>query len=189
MRNMPRPSPMIRKFMSANASNRTDEEIMAHSTKYGTCCENGTCCEEGWPQDPIRDEQCFFYGSLMNPQILSHVLELSKSPPIMRRARVTGYQIKLWGRYPAFVEGQTFHFVDGMVCEPLSPTQLDRLAAYETDKYRRLSCLIEVLNDDGSIKETIEGITFAWNGRQDELQEGTFDSTQWKKARRLRDLD
>ncbi|KAJ5091281.1 hypothetical protein NUU61_006151 [Penicillium alfredii] len=183
MRNIPRPSPMARKFLSAIASNMTDEEIKAHSTI------SGTCCEDGWPQDPIRDEQCFFYGSLMDPQRLSQVLKSSKSPPIMRRARVRGYRIKLWGPYPAFIEGQTFHFVDGMVCEPLSPTQLDRLAAYETDKYRRLSCLIEVLNDDDSIKETIEGITFAWNGRQDELQEGTFDLTQWKKEKQLQDLD
>lgn len=176
---------MVRKFMALDKL--TDEERNAYfAESQGT----SDVCEDGWPQDPIRDEQCFFYGSLMDPQTLSQVLKSSKSPPVMRRARVRGFRTKLWGTYPAFIQGQTFDFVDGMVvCEPLSPTQLDRLDAYETDKYRRRSCLIEVLNNDGSIKETIEGITFEWNGRLEELQEGTFDLTQWKKERQLQDLD
>ncbi|KAJ5178916.1 hypothetical protein N7492_002126 [Penicillium capsulatum] len=178
-----RPSPMARKFLSAIASNLTDEEIEAASTVPGTTYE------DGWPQDPIRDEQCFFYGSLMDPQTLSQVLKSSKPPPVLHRAILTGYRIKLWGPYPALVEGQASDFVDGMVCEFLSPTELDRLASYETDKYRRLSCLVEVLNDDGSVKETVEAITFAWNGGQDELREGTFDLKQWKKEKQLRELD
>ncbi|CAG8037669.1 unnamed protein product [Penicillium nalgiovense] len=124
----------------------------------------------------------------MDPDILSKVLGSSKPLPIMRPARIIGYEIKLWGQYPALLD-KPLHPVDGIVCGLLSPTQLDRLAAYETDKYCLRACLINVLNNDSSTEKTIEGVSFMWNGRQDELREGTFDLKQWRKNRQLRELD
>ncbi|CAI7570381.1 unnamed protein product [Penicillium discolor] len=117
------------------------------------------------------------------------VLKSSERPPVMRRARVIGYEIKLWGPYPALLDGEPFHLVDGMTYEILSQTQLDQLAAYETDKYQPRPCLINLLNDDDSVEKTIEGFAFMWDGQQDELREGTFDLKQWKKEKQLADLD
>lgn len=125
----------------------------------------------------------------MDPETLSQVLRTSDSLPIMSRARVIGYDIKLWGPYPALIDGKPLQPVDGMVFEILSKTQLDRLLSYETEKYQLQPCLIDILNHDNSVESTVDGVTFMWNGEQDELQEGKFDLKQWKKEKRLRDLD
>ncbi|RAQ53811.1 hypothetical protein AFGD_007682 [Aspergillus flavus] len=178
MRNT-RPSPMVRKFLRANAS--------ADPPRPSLLPSSDNSAENSWPQDPIRDEYYFFYGTLMDPNTLCKVLGSSKPPPIMRPARIIGYEIKLWGPYPALLD-KPLHPVDGMVCGLLSPRQLDRLAAYETDKCRLRFCLINVLNNDGGAEKTIEGVSFMWNGRQDELREGTFDLKQWGKDRQLREL-
>ncbi|KAJ5473546.1 hypothetical protein N7475_003112 [Penicillium sp. IBT 31633x] len=114
-------------------------------------------------------------------------LEIIKATPALRRARVVGFEIKL--SYPALVDGEPLHSVDGMVYEISSQTQVNRLAAYETDRYRLRSCLIGLLNDDNGIQRTIEGVSFMWNGEQDELREGTFNLKRWKKEKQLGDLD
>ena len=171
---------MARKFMRADAS--------ADPPRLSLLPPGDNSAETSWPQDPIRDEYCFFYGTLMDPDTLSKVLGSSKPLPMMRPARIIGYEIKLWGPYPALLD-KPLNPVDGIVCGLLSPTQLDRLAAYETDKYHLQACLIDVLNHDGSTQKTIEGVSFMWNGRQNELREGTFDLKQWRKEKQLRELD
>ncbi|CAI7671489.1 unnamed protein product [Penicillium bialowiezense] len=168
---------MVRKFLRANAA--------ADQPKPSLLPPSDNSAENSGPQYPIPDEYCFFYGTLMDPDILSKALGSSKPLPTMRPARIIGYEIKLWGTYPALIVNP-LHPVDGMVCGLLTPTQLDRLAAYETDKYYLRACLINVLNNDGSTEKTIEGVTFVWNGREDELREGTFDLKQWLKDRQLR---
>lgn len=175
-----RPSLMLRKFLEDNDS---ADALRQNQT------EPDSSPEDGWPRDPFRREYCFFYGTLMDPNTLSQVLKSSERPPVMRRARVIGYEIKLWGPYPALLDGEPLHLVDGMVYEILSQTELDRLAAYETDKYQLRPCLIDLLNDDDSVEKTIEGVAFMWDGQQDELREGTFDLKQWKKEKQLGDLD
>ncbi|KAJ5787245.1 hypothetical protein N7457_002235 [Penicillium paradoxum] len=155
-----RPSLMVRKFLEYND---TGNAVRQNQTAPDSSAE------DGWHREPFQRGYCFFYGTLMNPHTLSQVLKLSTPPPVMRRARVIGFEIRLWGPYPALVDGKPLHQVDGMACELLSPTQLDRLAAYETDKYSLMTCLIDLLNDDGSTARTIEGVAFMWNGQQDEL--------------------
>ena len=140
------------------------------------------------PEDPFQDQYCFFYGTLQDPDTLRQVLGWPRSPPILRRARVFGYEIQLWGPYPALVD-KPCHSVNGMVSEPLSTIQLDRLAAYETDRYRRQSCSIEILNDDDEVVKTIEGVCFVWNGPLDKLRAGKFDLKEWRKDKLLQMLD
>ncbi|KAJ5840531.1 uncharacterized protein N7525_005719 [Penicillium rubens] len=112
MRNT-RPSPTARKFIRDNTSADPPSPSLLPSSDNSA--------EDSWPQDPIRDKYCFFYGTLMDPDILSKVLRSSKPLPIMRPARITGYEIKLWGPYPALVDDKPLHPVDGMVCGLLSP--------------------------------------------------------------------
>ncbi|KAJ5146109.1 uncharacterized protein N7515_000673 [Penicillium bovifimosum] len=178
-----RPSAMMRKLLQHKLHNALADPPGPPSPPWDSSDENP------WPEDSIRDEYCFLYGTLMDPDTLSKVLGSSIPPLMMRPARVIGYQVKLWGPYPALLDDKPLHPVVGMVCGVLSPTQLDRLAAYETDKYHLQGCLIDVLNDDGSTEKTIEGVSFMWNGRQDELREGTFDLKQWRKERQLSELE
>ncbi|KAJ6093035.1 hypothetical protein N7486_008324 [Penicillium sp. IBT 16267x] len=177
----PPPSLMVRKFLNHSASGHDSTQSM--STPPTSSQEGST------PADPFERQYCFFYGTLMDPETLSQVLRTSDSLPIMSRARVIGYDVKLWGPYPALIDGKPLRPVDGMVFEILSKTQLDRLMSYETDNYQLQSCLIDILNHDNSVISTVDGVTFIWNGQQDELQEGKFDLKQWKKEKRLRDLD
>ncbi|KAJ5112248.1 hypothetical protein N7532_000293 [Penicillium argentinense] len=173
-----KPSLMVREFLVDDSKNTTK--------RYQTSFERSV--EESWPEEAFQRHYCFFYGTLMDPDILSRVLKSSKKPPIMHRARVMGYQVKLWGLYPALLDGESLNPVDGMAYELRSQTQLDRLATYETEQYRLQACLIDLLSDDG-VGKTIEGVTFVWNGEQDELKEGTFNLKQWKKEEQLRALD
>ena len=66
---------------------------------------------------------------------------------------------------------------------------MDRLASYETEKYRLEYCFIDVLNDDDSVEKTVNGVSFMWNGEEDELRPGTFDLKEWIKEKELRNLD
>lgn len=75
------------------------------------------------------------------------------------------------------------------MCGLLLPKQLDRTAAYETDKYILRAFLISVLNNDGRTKEIIEGLSFMWGGRDDELRSRTFDLKKRKKDRELSEFD
>ncbi|CAG8166327.1 unnamed protein product [Penicillium olsonii] len=176
-----RPSAMVRKFMQANASTDPPRPTLLPA--------GDDSAENSWPQDPIRDEYCFFYGTLMDPDTLCKVLGLSRPPLLMRPARIIGYQIKLWGPYPALLDDKPLNPVDGMVCGLLSPARLDRLRSYESNKYQLQGCLINILNDDGSTEKTIEGVSFMWNGRPDELRGGSFDPKQWGKDIQLRETD
>ncbi|CAG7915908.1 unnamed protein product [Penicillium olsonii] len=96
-----RPSAMVRKFMQANASTDPPRPTLLPA--------GDDSAANSWPQDPIRDEYCFFYGTLMDPDTLCKVLGLSRPPPLMRPARIIGYQIKLWGPYPALLDDKPLH--------------------------------------------------------------------------------
>ncbi|KAJ5698419.1 hypothetical protein N7462_000424 [Penicillium macrosclerotiorum] len=178
---LPPPSLMVRKFMNHSAS--------GHESTQSMTAPLNPSQEGSAPADPFERQYCFFYGTLMDPETLSQVLRTSDSLPIMSRARVIGYDIKLWVPYPDLIDGKPLQLVDDMVFEILSKTQLDRLVSYETDKYQFQPCLIDILNHDNSVISTVDGVTFMWNGQQGELQEGKFDLKQWKKEKRLRNLD
>ena len=85
----------------------------------------------------------------------------------MHHAGVIGFVVKPWGPYPALLDGKPTRSVHGMAYEMFSQTKLDRLAAYATNKYPSIPCLIELMNDSNSIENTIEG-AFIWDGQQDD---------------------
>lgn len=125
----------------------------------------------------------------MDSKTLVRILGSRYPPPIMHHAKVIGYDIKLWGSYPALVHGWPLRPVNGMAFEILSKTQLDLLQSYETEQYIPEPCVIEILNQEDEVERTVEGVTFLWNGELNELQEGNFDLKEWKKEQRLREID
>lgn len=120
----------------------------------------------------------FFYGSLMDPSVLRHVLNLAERPRL-RPASNVGYHVKMWGPYPALTltDEATRTVVRGMAYEIQGSKEKDRLAAYETGNYREHKCLICV---DGS-EEKVFGTTFVWAGDDAHLKEGSFDLRDWQQ--------
>jgi gamma-glutamylcyclotransferase (GGCT)/AIG2-like uncharacterized protein YtfP len=113
----------------------------------------------------------FFYGTLTLPHMLQKVLSLD-TPPTLIPARISGYEMKLCGRYPALVRVQSTASVNGMAYTILAESQLKRLEGYEGGNYVLEPCTIKLDESD----EVLEGWTFVWDG-DFELTDGTFDPT------------
>lgn len=138
------------------------------------------------PRQPIhafRKKFHFFYGTLKDAQTLAKVLNLHDLP-VLVPAKIIGYRCKLWGEYPALVDGEMGEPVYGMAYEVQSPQEKERLEDYETDHYLRVGCIIEF--EDGS---QVTGSTFQWHGEDEELKEGDFDLKDWKMDRLEREMD
>ncbi|ROW03030.1 hypothetical protein VMCG_05738 [Cytospora schulzeri] len=131
--------------------------------------------EEEEARDRVKREYYFFYGSLMYPEMLRHVLGLSELPEV-KPAEVLGYRTKLWGPYPALVDGEPGEPVKGMACEIEGGEHKDRLQDYETACYRTAKCMIRV----EGLEEAVLGTTFMWNGDEDDLDDGSFDQKSWE---------
>lgn len=128
----------------------------------------------------------FFYGTLMDPSILSSVLGLDpaaaeqrKSDFDLRPAYIVGYECKLWGPYPALVDGPQSgsSSIDGAVFQVRTVEEGKRLAEYETANYRTMPCRIQFR--DGKQPDSETGYAFLFAGDRRELSEGTFDLKVW----------
>ena len=143
------PSLMIRKFLSNNS--------------------------KAWEENPNYDYTAFrktfyfFYGTLMDLVTLSKVLHL-RTRAYVYPAKVIGYSCKLWGPYPALLDGPPGAIVCGRAYEVQSLAEAEILQAYETENYRAKSCLIDL--QDGRL---VEGKTFMWKADKACLKEGVFD--------------
>lgn len=125
----------------------------------------------------------FVYGTLKDPTLLAEILSL-KNIPKLYPAKVIGYSIKLWGQYPALVDGHPGEEVRGMAIRVDEQRHADRLVEYETKAYRSVSCLIRFIDEDGSDPEAVEGSTFKYNGDSDDLDDGHFDLDDWLRQMR-----
>ncbi|CAN8104773.1 unnamed protein product [Discula destructiva] len=121
-------------------------------------------------------ELYFFYGSLMFPRMLQHVLDLPELPE-MKPAEVVGLHMKVWAPYPALVEDEPGEIVQGMAYEVAGPEQKDKLARYEIECYRTRKFHIRVAGEE----ESVLGSTFVWSGSADDLDEGAFDVESGEK--------
>jgi gamma-glutamylcyclotransferase (GGCT)/AIG2-like uncharacterized protein YtfP len=141
--------------------------------------------EQGWEPDaiiapePFRAEYYFFYGTLMDPKTLARVLKLRHSPELVP-ARITGYSCKLWGPYPALVDGPCGNNVHGMAYMVQSPAEQQHLEIYETHHYKDRACMIK-LKDGKNGEKVVLGRTFVWNEDKSKLKEGIFDLQDWQK--------
>ncbi|KAH8763225.1 hypothetical protein F5883DRAFT_560162 [Diaporthe sp. PMI_573] len=157
---------MLQKFLAAEEA---DSDFAEFHRKAGIAVaeENARAHE--------AKELYFFYGSLMFPRMLQHVLDLPELPEL-KPAEVVGLHMKMWGPYPALVNGESGEVVKGIAYEVEGGEQKEKLARYETECYRTRKFYINVLGEG-----KILGTTFVWNGHANELDEGVFDVTSWEK--------
>ncbi|KAK3381128.1 hypothetical protein B0H63DRAFT_545503 [Podospora didyma] len=134
----------------------------------------------------------FFYGSLMDPDVLKSVTQLDKAPEY-RDAWIEGYDMKIWGNiYPTLIpssssddkkSGSSSTRILGMAWVATSMQHCLRLQSYETQAYKAGDCTVHFVDGQPSV----EGVTFIWagNGDYDDLNEGTFDLEQWQRDYKL----
>jgi gamma-glutamylcyclotransferase (GGCT)/AIG2-like uncharacterized protein YtfP len=96
---------------------------------------------------PYKPSLWFFYGTLMDLEILQSVLGLPELP-VLQKGRIHGFKIRMWGVYATLVSGDRCE-VEGMVYKIESVLQFVRLEEYETSAYRWCFCTIEM--DDGAL--------------------------------------
>ena len=105
----------------------------------------------------------------MGPFTLAEVLHLEQQPTL-QKATIVGYHCKLWGSYPALLDGPFGGKVHGVVFEVQSPEQVKLLQDYETERYELVACQIQLENG-----EKVSGKTFMWGGSEEELEGGELD--------------
>lgn len=119
----------------------------------------------------------FFYGSLMDPEVIQAVLSLPETPSICP-ATISGFQVKMWGIYPALVANRLGQ-VTGCIWKANDEDHFNRLAAYETEAYTWAKC--EARLGDESVLEHCR--TFCWAGSPDskDLEDGVFDFERYQR--------
>lgn len=126
--------------------------------------------DTGPREKPFKPCHMFFYGSLMDPEVLQGVLRLPDLPTTTP-ATIDGYKIKMWGIYPTLVPAHGN--VSGVVWKLGSEEHFKRLVAYETHAYTwsNRSAMLQ----DGTVLSDCR--IFVWAGSPDdeELEEGDFD--------------
>ncbi|KAK2873580.1 hypothetical protein FQN49_002267 [Arthroderma sp. PD_2] len=118
----------------------------------------------------------FCYGTLTDPCMIAEILKLDKEPEL-RPACIAGYQCKLWGQYPALLDGPPCAIVEGAVYDVESVEDGEKLAAYETGNYRPRLVYIEYI--DGKEPSEQPGFSFLFVGNARDLTEGSFDLGVW----------
>lgn len=126
---------------------------------------------------PCRTVYYFFYGTLTEPQILSHILDL-KQPPVLRPAKLIGYALTNWGQYRALISGEPDEEVTGHAYLVESIDDELKLARYETNAYEPASCIIRFTDGQDPTQES--GMTFKYAGDDGALKAGRFDRKLWE---------
>lgn len=124
------------------------------------------------PDPESKPKNLFFYGSLMDPDVIQVIAETS-SEPELHRASIDGFKLKMWGLYPTLVPGDTGDIVHGVYWQAENDRQLGLLQRYETNRYKLATCAIHFDEDRRVIKN---GLTFVWanDPGSSELKDGEF---------------
>jgi gamma-glutamylcyclotransferase (GGCT)/AIG2-like uncharacterized protein YtfP len=133
--------------------------------------------QQNMPGEPFQPVEMFFYGSLMDPEILQAILDLPEIPTT-RPATIFGFRIKMWGKYSTLLPSQSGS-VTGTVWKVTLEAHFDRLAAYETTAYRWDEC--DAVLQGGEFLRSCR--TLCWAGEPDskELEDGSFDLERYQK--------
>lgn len=133
------------------------------------------------PEDaepPFKPCFFFFYGSLMDPEVLQAVLGLREIPVVEEEGWVTGFSMKMWGIYPALIKREGGK-ISGTVWKVETQSQFLRLVEYETSAYTWCACDVHL--SDGEILHDCR--TFCWAGdpNSKDLDEGTFNLQRYQR--------
>jgi hypothetical protein len=123
----------------------------------------------------------------MSPALVATILGLEEAP-VMRPAKVHHFKLKMWGQYPALVNGTGDDQVQGIVSEVQVQEHAERLAKYETRAYEVAACKILFTDGEGEISgETVNGFTFVSCFPPERLRErkGAFDLQDWLMRKSL----
>lgn len=126
---------------------------------------------------PYKPVYYFFYGTLTEPKILSHILDLEQ-PPVLRPAKLIGYALTDWGQYRALIDGEPGEEVTGYAYLVGSIDDELKLARYETNAYEPVKCRVKFT--DSQIPAQEIGMTFKYAGDDEALKAGRFDRKLWE---------
>ncbi|KAI8933227.1 hypothetical protein NX059_009862 [Plenodomus lindquistii] len=129
------------------------------------------------PGEPLQPFHMFFYGSLMDPEVLQAILSLPELPST-EPATISGFRIEMWSIYPILIPCHSGN-VKRTVWKLTSEAHFDRLAAYETAAYRWVAC--DAVLEGGEILGKCRA--FCWAGEPDsrEFEDGSFDLERYQK--------
>ena len=131
----------------------------------------------------------FFYGTLKEPETLSHILQKPVPHSALRTAYVVGYSTEMWGQYKALVDGPQGNIIEGTAYEVQSEEDEERLAFYETSAYEVAPCKIRFPKEGEEIApRRISGKTFRYAGDAQALREGRWDRKLWLKTMMSKEL-
>ncbi|KAF2010445.1 hypothetical protein BU24DRAFT_399805 [Aaosphaeria arxii CBS 175.79] len=119
----------------------------------------------------------FFYGTLMDPEVLQSIIELPNSPYICHGS-TTGFTVRMWGIYPALVPSQD-GAVSGTVWNCRSVSEFKRLAEYETEAYTWCEC--DVRLESGEVLMGCKTFCWAGDANSKELEDGAFDLERYQR--------
>lgn len=128
-------------------------------------------------EPPFEPCPLFFYGSLMNPEVLQAVLELPEAP-IVESGSVCGFSIKMWGIYPALIPHEGGR-VSGSMWRVNTELHFLRLKEYEASTYTCCVCDIEL--NSGEVLSDCRAFCWAGDFDSKELEEGTFDLQRYQR--------
>lgn len=125
----------------------------------------GTASFEPLPQQHQYPVWYFFYGRLLDPDLLQRQLNLP-SPPIYRPARISRAKMRSWrNKYKAVTDGDEHDIAEGGAFLVEDAEQEDSLRFFETDMYEVVRCRIEMVDED----EIVPGLVFRFCGPPSEL--------------------
>ena len=81
----------------------------------------------------------------MDPSTLAKVLKFPDKPQL-HPAVMFEHRIKLWGQYPALIDGPPDQTVHGVAYSVQTQKKADRLAAYETKMSKKKGCCVHFKN-------------------------------------------
>jgi gamma-glutamylcyclotransferase (GGCT)/AIG2-like uncharacterized protein YtfP len=175
----PTPPPLPPPLASHNNFTRMDKRPTTYLSSLEAAGPNfmDTAVNVPMIEEPTKPLWYFFYGTLTKPEILKHVLSLDEEP-LLRPAKVIGYEVSFWGQYLALIDSEPGTEVSGLAYEVQTVEHEYNLARYETNAYKLHRCQIEFT--DGQEPSKTAGNTFMYAGDMAALKAGRFDRVLWE---------
>ncbi|KAF2095298.1 hypothetical protein NA57DRAFT_79789 [Rhizodiscina lignyota] len=145
------------------------------------------------PKVPWKPCYMFFYGSLMDSDVLRSILRIPSTPP-MRTGSIPNFKMKMWSVYPTLVR-HISGTVKGVLYWIDDETHFETLAQYETKAYTWCFCDVKLDDNENGNEVGVTGDVhggeevlkdcrvFVWAGKSDskELEGGSFDLEHYRQ--------